>query len=114
MIVEDFGGSHGVRDEGRLRSLVESLRTVAFGIEQYTTTYEKAAAYIRNCVGDHVFTDGNKRTGTALAGMFLGRHGVELTATPSELEDFAVRVATDHLSVGQIAVWFREHAEEKN
>ena len=109
MIVEDFGGSHGVRDENRLRSLIESPQLIAFSVEQYMAVYEKAAAYMRNCVLDHVFVDGNKRTGTTLAGIFLARHGVEITATPKELEDFAVRVATDHLSVEHIAQWFEAH-----
>ena len=111
MIVEDFGGSHGVRDENRLRSLVESPQLVAFGVEQYDTVLQKAAAYMRNCIADHVFVDGNKRTGTSLAAIFLARHEVRLTATPKELEDFAVQVAVEHLSVEDTARWFETHTD---
>lgn len=110
MVVEDFGGAHGVRDENRLRSLIESPQLVAFGVAQYETVFEKAAVYMRNCIADHVFVDGNKRTGTTLMVIFLTRHGVNLSASPKELEDFAVRVAVAHLTVADIAAWLEAHA----
>lgn len=113
MVIEDFGGSHGVRDEQRLLSLVEAPQLVAFGAEQYDIVYEKAAVYMRNCIADHMFVDGNKRTGTTLAGIFLMRNGHALTATPKELEDFAVRVAVECLEVEQIAAWLREHTQQR-
>lgn len=110
MIIEDYGGSHGVRDEERLRSLVEAPQMLAFGVEQYETVHEKAAVYMRNCIADHIFVDGNKRTGTTLAGLFLMRSRRQLTATPKELEDFAVDVAVDHSSVAEIAEWLACHS----
>lgn len=109
-LVEDYGGSHGVRDEGRLHSLVYAPQTTAFGADQYDTPFLKAAVYMRNCIADHMFADGNKRTGTTLAGVFLMRCGYGLTATPKELEDFAVSVAVDHLEVEGIAAWLEEHS----
>lgn len=108
-IIEDFGGSHGIRDEERLKSLIEAPQLIAFGIEQYETIYQKAAAYMRNAIADHIFVDGNKRTGTTLAGIFLARNDKRLTATPKELEDFAVSVAVEHLSVDDIAAWLEQH-----
>ena len=104
-VIEDFGGSHGVRDESRLKSVVDAPQQMVFGQEQYTTVFEKAAVYIRNIIGDHAFIDGNKRTGITVAGVFLLRHDRRLTAAPKELEDFAVQVATDHLDVPAIAAW---------
>lgn len=110
MVVQDFGGSHGIRDEGRVKSVVEAPQQEAFGVEQYGTLHEKAAVYMRNVIGDHPFTDGNKRTGVIFAGIFLMRNGVKLTATPKALEDFAVQVAVERLSVEQIAHWLEEHS----
>ena len=111
MIIEDYGGSHGVRDESRLKSLLEAPQLTAFGVEQYEGVHKKAAVYMRNVIADHIFTDGNKRTGTTLAGIFLARHDYMLTAKPKEFEDFAVSVATDHLEVPEIAEWLRGHSE---
>ncbi|HEU0266593.1 MAG TPA: type II toxin-antitoxin system death-on-curing family toxin [Candidatus Saccharimonadaceae bacterium] len=109
-LIEDFGGLHGVRSEVRLLSVVETPRQELFGEEQYPTIYAKAAVYLRNIIGDHPFSDGNKRTGVLVAGVFLLRNDVRLTATPRELEDFAVAVATEHLEVGVIATWLATHS----
>jgi prophage maintenance system killer protein len=43
MIIEDFGGLHGIRDEAGLKSLVEAPQMIAFGVEQYVSMSEKAA-----------------------------------------------------------------------
>lgn len=111
-VVEDYGGSHGVRDEGRIMSVVEAPRQEVFGVEQYPDVYTKAAVYMRNIIGDHPFSDGNKRTGTVVAGVFLGRNGIMLTASPKELEDFAVKVAVEHLDISEIAAWFKANSRK--
>ena len=108
-IIEDYGGSHGVRDEGRVQSVCEAPKQQIFGQEQYGTIYEKAAVYLRNIVADHPFVDGNKRTAITVATIFLNRQNCRLTATPKALEDFAVQVAVDHLDVGAIADWLQAH-----
>jgi death-on-curing protein len=108
-IIEDFGGSHGVRDEGRLKSVVDAPRQEAFGQEQYVSLFEKAAVYLRNIIGDHPFSDGNKRTALIVCGIFLVRNGAGLMASPKELEDFTVKIATDHLSIADIAAWLESH-----
>jgi death-on-curing protein len=109
-IIKDFGGAHGVRDEGRLASVTIAPQQVVFGQEQYGDVLEKAAVYCRNLIADHLFVDGNKRTGITVMVIFLQRNGWRLTATPEELEDFAVRVAVDKLDVDDITTWLRSHA----
>lgn len=110
-VIEEYGGSHGVRDEGRLLSVVDAPAQSVFGSDQYETIHDKAAVYIRNIIGDHPFSDGNKRTGITVAGVFLLRNGHRLTATPRELEDFAVSVATNHLPVEDISLWLKAHTQ---
>ena len=108
--IEDYDGSHGVRSEGRLQAVVDAPRQEVFGVDQYSTVFEKSAVYIRNIIGDHPFADGNKRTGVMTGVVFLLRAGYQLTATPKELEDFAVSVAVDHLDVADIAGWLEAHS----
>src|SRR3989344_5481515 len=86
-VVEDYGGSHGIRDERRIASVVAAPMQEVFDQKQYPTLFEKAAVYARNITGDHPFTDGNKRTGITVAGIFLMRNGVRLYASNKELED---------------------------
>lgn len=108
-VIKGFGGSHGVRDEGRLKSVIDAPRQEAFGQEQYITIYDKAAVYLRNIIGDHLFSDGNKRTALVVCGIFLRRNGKNLVANPMGLENFIVKVATKHLSVADIALWLENH-----
>lgn len=108
-IINDFGGSQGVRDEGRLKSVVLAPQQSVFGSEQYPDIYQKAAVYLRNIIGDHPFVDGNKRTAVTLCGIFLMRNEQPLNASPKELEDFAVKVAVKHLEIDTIAKWLKEH-----
>ena len=109
-VIEDFGGSHGVRDEARLASLISAPKQDVFGAEQYPDIYQKAAAYMRNLIGDHPFVDGNKRTAVTVAGIFLDRNGLGLTATPKGLEDFAIHIATKKPEISEIASWFKKHS----
>lgn len=111
-MVEAFGGSHGVRDEGRLASVVGAPKQAVFGEEQYKGIYEKAAVYLRNIIADHPFVDGNKRTAVTVCGIFLMRNGSGLTATSKELEDFAILIATDHTSVHEITIWLQMHSKK--
>jgi death-on-curing protein len=111
-VIEDYGGSHGTKDEGRLSSLVIAPRQEVFGAEQYPGIFQKAAVYIRNLIGDHAFVDGNKRTAVTVAAIFMSRNGYKLTATPKELEDFAVSIAVDKPGVTEIAAWLKARTKK--
>jgi death-on-curing protein len=109
-VIEDFGGSHGVRDEGRLKSVTQAPKQAVFGVEQYPSLHEKAAVYLRNIIGDHPFNDGNKRTAVTVCGIFLARNGSTLKADPKDLEIFTIKVATHHLQIDEIATWLKTHS----
>ena len=106
-LIEDFGGLHGVRDEGRLQSVVEAPKQITSGREQYSSLLDKAAVYLRNIIGDHPFSYGNKRTAVTVCGIFLSRNDLRLTTQPADLEIFTVQVATDHLVVAEISEWLK-------
>ena len=109
-VIEDYGGSHGVRDEKRIRSVVNAPAQEVFGQEQYQDIWTKAAVYMRNIIGDHPFTDGNKRSGTTVCAVFLMRNSINLIATPKDLENFAVAVAVEHYDIPTIAAWLKAHS----
>jgi death on curing protein len=110
-IIEDFGGSHSVRDEGRLKPIAETPKQEVFGTAQPASVIEKAAVYLRNIIGDHPFTDGNKRSALTVCGVFLMRNKRALKAEPRELEDFTVRIATDRLELPEVAAWLELHSK---
>jgi death on curing protein len=108
-LIERYGGSHGVRDLDRIKSVVAAPSQEIFGVEQYPDVFEKAAVYARNIIGDHPFADGNKRTGIVAAIIFLQRSSQKFAAKPGELEDFAVQIATGRLGIPTITTWFKNH-----
>lgn len=111
-IIEDFGGSHGVREETSLLSVIKAPSQNVFGKEQYPSIYEKSAVYLRNVAMDHPFIDGNKRTALAVCGIFLARHGYHLIVEPKVLEDFMISVVTSNLGIKEIAGWLKQSSED--
>jgi len=109
LLIDKFGGASGVRDIGRLEAATATQRQAVFGQEVYPSLWNKAAAMMRGIIADHPFYDGNKRTGTLVALTFLECNGQFFVAKEGELEDFAVKVATDHLDVETIADWLVTH-----
>lgn len=109
--VERYGGSHGLRDIERIKSVTAAPQLSVFGVDQYESVFEKAAVYARNIIGDHPFTDGNKRTGITSAVLFLDKNGKKFEAQKGELEDFAVQIATEHLDIPAIAAWLEKHTK---
>lgn len=111
-VIEDFGGLHGVKDEGRLLSAVASPMQQAFGEDLYISVLDKCAVIMRNIIGGHPFVDGNKRTAVTVGGVFLMRNHIQLACSPKELEDFAVQIAVEHLTVKQIASWLKKNSKK--
>lgn len=111
-VIEDFGGSHGVRNEGRIHSAANAPKQDVFGVDQYSGITAKAAVYLRNIIADHPFVDGNKRTAVTVAGIFLQRNGCKLSADPKELEDFVVSIAVEHYDIDKIATWLEARTTE--
>lgn len=109
LVIAQTGGSDGLRDLGRLESALATQTQSVFGSELYATLHEKAAALIRGIIGDHPFVDGNKRTAILASLTFLQINDIKFSAKTGELEDFAVRVATEHLDVPVIAAWLETH-----
>ncbi|MDZ7786256.1 MAG: type II toxin-antitoxin system death-on-curing family toxin [Candidatus Saccharibacteria bacterium] len=111
LLLEETGGGSGVRDQGRLESVVATQTQAVFGAEIYESPHDKAAALIRGIIADHPFVDGNKRTGMLSGLTFLEINGEDTKVNEGDLEDFAVKVATDKLSVEEIAEWLKAHSE---
>ena len=83
MMLAQYGGCPGIRDEGLLESaLARPQQLHHYGKPGMP---EMAAAYTAGIVKNHPFLDGNKRTGFMLGAGFLERNGYEFTATEAEV-----------------------------
>ncbi len=109
LVVNTTGGSMGLRDLGRLDSAIATQTQNVFGEELYSSIADKAAAIMRGIIADHPFVDGNKRT-AMLAGLtLLEINGLQFITQVGEVEDFAVKIATEKLDVPVIAAWLRKN-----
>jgi len=110
-LIEETGGSHGVRDLGLLESAVARPQATFDGEDLHPDLFVKAAALLHALIQNHPFVDGNKRTGTVAAGLFLEINGYSLNTKNKELESFALRVAISKISLSEIADWLRRKSE---
>ena len=113
LVVQTTGGVTGLRDLGRLEAAVAAQTQNVFGEALYPGIVDKAAAVIRGIIADRPFVDGNKRT-AMLAGLtILEINTIRFAAAAGQLEDFAVRIATDKLDVLAIVSWLHEHTKNR-
>lgn len=114
-VIEKYGGSHGMRDEGLLDSALGMAKS-GFGNEYFhKSIFNKATAYLYHLVKNHPFTDGNKRIGFACMDMFLSANGYTLkNEKNSEIYEFIIKVATDKsLSKEQISLFIENNSTKK-
>ena len=114
ILIEAFGGSHGIRDMAGLDSaLARPFQT--FGNNNlYPTSVHKAAALIESLLVNHPFIDGNKRTGYVLMRIFLIDNGLDINATQEEKYNFVLKIASGKTKFEEIIDWLTKHVEEKN
>ncbi len=110
-LIEETGGSHGVRDINLLLSAVGRPQASFDDQDLYPDIFTKAAALMDSLIRNHPFIDGNKRTGISAAGLFLSRNGYRLTASNTGLETLTLSVARSEKSIPEIAGWFRDHSK---
>ena len=111
MLIDETGGSHGLRDHNAILSVEQMPQQTAFGKELYPSVFLKAAVYARSIIMNHPFIDGNKRTGMTSAFVFLERNGYVSVAKEGEVEEFALKVVIEKFSLEIIATWFKKHSK---
>jgi death on curing protein len=109
--IEEFGGLHGVRDEGALEAALTAAENRAH--------YEQApliicaATYAYHLTQAHAFLDGNKRVAAAVAEIFLELNGAELRATDDQIVALFLAIAAGQISRQDVEQWFTQWAVSK-
>ena len=105
-LIEEFGGTHGLRDEGALESALAAIEHRAY--------YEKAdistcaATYAYHLTQAHAFMDGNKRIAAAAAEIFLEINEVKLNATNDQIVDLFMGIAAGNVSRDKVEQIFSQ------
>ena len=74
-------------NEASLDYLIEAVKGEIYGKELYSSISEKASLYVFSIISNHVFQDGNKRTGLETALLFLKLNGYELKPELVQITD---------------------------
>ncbi len=108
-LIEEFGGSDGVRDYNLLDSALENPFQSFAGEELYPTIQAKAARLGFGLIKNHPMLDGNKRLGTHTMLVFLAVNGIEMRYTQKELYETILSVAAGSLDYEGLLQWVLDH-----
>ena len=108
-MIDRYGGSAGVRDQGLLESAIAAPQSGFGGQYLHTDIYQMAAAYIFHITKNHPFIDGNKRVGAMAGFVFLKLNRLTVTATEVAFERIVRAVAERKLGKEAIAKFFHTH-----
>ena len=104
-LIERYGGSHGIRDEGMLDSAL-SAPFQSFGeTDFYPTTQEKAVRLAYGLVMNHPFYDGNKRIGALAMLTMLDLNHISLKTNSAELTEVFLQLASGVLKEKDLLAW---------
>ena len=108
LLIEEFGGTEGVRDLGALEAAVFRPQT-----GYYEDAIAEAAALLESLIQNHPFLDGNKRTAVASADVHLRLNGLELAGDSAEHHRFIIGLMMDgDLDWRVIDDWLRRNVEQ--
>lgn len=108
ILIDEFGGTDGVRDLGALEAAVFRPQT-----GYYDDPIAEAAALLESLVQNHPFLDGNKRTAVASADVHLRMNGYELAGDSMEHHRVLIGLMErGDLDWKSIDGWLRENVDE--
>lgn len=111
-LINEIGGSPGLRDEGLLESALAAPFQSFGGIDAYPSLQQRAARLAYGLVNNHPFVDGNKRIGAHTMLVFLALNGIELSYTQEELASLFIAVASGDKGYEDILDWLIDHEVE--
>ena len=108
-LIQQTGGSEGVRDYNLRDSALETPLQSFGGDELYPTIQAKAARLGYGLIKNHCMIDGNKRIGTHAMLVFLALNGIELKYTQKELYETILDVAAGNIEYEGLLQWVLDH-----
>ncbi len=107
--IDRYGGSSGLRDLALLESAVYRPQTTFSGKDLYSSIFEKAAALMHSLIMNHAFIDGNKRTGTVAALIFLSLNMIDISVGNKELVTAVLKIENEKWTIEKIAQWLENN-----
>jgi death-on-curing protein len=108
-LIEETGGSSGLKDEGLLESALASPFQSFDGKDLFPSVYQKAARLGFVLASNHAFVDGNKRIGAHAMLVFLWLNGVEIEYSQEELIYLFLGIANGEKDYPDVLNWIVSH-----
>ena len=114
ILIDKFGGSHGIRDKAALESAISRPFQTFDGNDLYPSVLEKAVSLIESILVNHPFIDGNKRTGYTVLRLYLIQNGLDITASQENKYEFVINIASGTLKYEGIFSWLKSNTVKMN
>ncbi len=108
-LIEETGGSHGIRDIGLFESAIARPMASFDDVDLYPDIFSKAASLMHSLIKNHPFVDGNKRATITASSLFPARNGQQMDASNQELERFTLKAASTNVEVEEIVEWLKKY-----
>jgi len=113
LLIDEFGGSKGVRDFNLLDSAINRPFQTFDKIELYSTPIDKSAAIFQSLIINHPFIDGNKRIAYVLMRLILLQYNLDLRASQDEKYAFVLKAASGEMDIDSIKDWIFNRVIQK-
>ncbi len=110
-LIERYGGSYGVRDDGLLDSAVNAPFQSFDGNDFFPTVTDKA---VRLCIGlvrNHPFIDGNKRIGALALLTILDLNKYQFRISNAELSSVILDLAAGKINDKYLLQWVMDRID---
>ncbi len=105
VLLEEFGGTDGMRDNGGLESALMRPR-----LGYYSSIIEEAAALMESLAINHPFVDGNKRVAFFTTDVFLRMNGYYMDCDGKEAYSYFMHLfKTDSFRFSQLVEWLENN-----
>jgi death-on-curing protein len=111
-VVEQAGGSRGVRDIGLVDSAAARPQATFGRKDLYPDIFSKAACLGHSLIRNHPFVDGNKRTGYMSIRLFLNINGYDIKASKDKKYKFVMEIAEKERDESSIAEWLKKYSQK--
>jgi death on curing protein len=109
LLIAEFGGAAGIRDEGLLDSaLSRPQHLIAYA--PTSSLFELAASLAFGLIKNHPFLDGNKRVAFTAAVSFLHLNGRRFQASEVEATVRTFALAASDMTEAEYATWLKANS----
>jgi len=110
-MIKESGGFHNSDNNsanlGPLEHILDVIQGSVFGVNLYPSIFEKAGAIAWRIITEHVFFDGNKRTGMEACRNFLEQNGYNMRID-FDIIDVAIDIAEKKVEFYDFILWLKK------